>query len=86
MRKIKKGDDVERAEWVYSYVKSSNQRFKDFSVNAYVAPYAISVGRDFFYQTKQTYQRRIKLPLDKLKLIEDVKCSVIYTPDAAATK
>ena len=63
--------------------------------NAYVAP----VGMRFFSANnrntgkaglltvrKQTYQRRIRLTLDELKLIKDVKCSVIYMPASAATK
>ena len=68
--------------------RTAKEAQKDFPVNAYLAPFAMTVPNDngFGYQTKQTYQRRIKLPLDKLKLIEDVKCTVIYKPDAAATK
>lgn len=62
---------------------------REFPANAYLAPFAISVMRhreNLRFRTRQTYQRRIKLSLDELKLVKDVKCSVVYSPDAAATK
>ena len=61
--------------------------------NAYVAPFAISLTNNILYESsnlvivsKQTYKPRIKLTLDELKLVKDVKCSVVYTPAAEATK
>ena len=61
---------------------------RDFPANAYLAPFAISVmpNRCLRFRTQQTYQRRIKLTLDELKLVKDVKCSVVYSPGSAATK
>ncbi len=61
---------------------------RKYAVNAYLAPFAISVLQSggLRFRTRQTYQRRIKLTLDELKLVKDVKCSVVYTPGAAATK
>ena len=62
---------------------------REFPANAYLAPFAISVMRhreSLRFRTQQTYQRRIKLTLDELKLVKDVKCSVVYSPSPAATK
>lgn len=63
-------------------------RQKDCVVNAYLAPFAISVfrGGGLCFRTRQTYQRRIKLTLDELKLVKDVKCSVVYSPSSSAIK
>lgn len=62
--------------------------------NAYLAPFAMrfisahrATGRsELEILRKQTYQFRIKLTLDELKLVKDAKCSVTYTPASAATK
>ena len=58
--------------------------------NVYVAPLALDFAKnpnfgaafDLEFVTKQLYQRRIKLTLDELKQVKDLKCSVVYSPAA----
>lgn len=64
-------------------------------LNAYVAPMGFQLSlnnhnrSDFFqitYAEKQSYQRRIKLSLEQLKAVEEVKSRVVYLPEMPASK
>ena len=81
------------------YFRSGEVEHYPWVANTYVAPVSMRLCTqtgygDFGYTgkpelqiiRKQTYQRRINLTLDELKLVKDVKCSVSYSPGSAVTK
>lgn len=71
------------AEVVKSYEIAAQQDIKNQSVNVYLAPH---FDPPFNYKPKQLHHRRIKVSLDELKRIQDVRCSVVYMSEAATAK
>jgi hypothetical protein len=54
---------------------------RDMALNLYIAPYSFGLNNNqMTYQEKTDQQRRIKVTLDDLKRISEVKCEVVYRP------
>ena len=61
---------------------------KAYTVNLYVAPYSFTFkqGNQLSYQSQIVVQRRIKVTLDELKQVADIKCKTEFRPRKAANK
>ena len=73
------------------YIKELESPDSDKAVNLYVAPYSFTFkkggsGNLLLYQSQIVVQRRIKVTLDELKQVADIKCKTEFRPHKAANK
>ena len=71
------------------YRESRPTDLKDYAVNLYIAPYSFTFSQNAYellYQSQIVVQRRIKVTLDELKQVADIKCKTEFRPRKEAKK